>query len=107
MQTFEALMFTFSLIIRAALRTRVNISAIGSLKLIFLLLILPPAQPALLPARLFHSGYLAFVSKLPKANPAKLKLLINSSGPAANLTTSVLPYFELLFRSCLVNKGLR
>jgi hypothetical protein len=37
------------------------------------------------------------MGKLPEAKPANLKLLINSSGPAANLTTSVLPYLELLF----------
>jgi hypothetical protein len=103
-------MFTCLLFIRTALRTLVNISAIGSLKLIFVSLVLSGAFDAAFyrfsPACLFDPGYLSFVGQLSEAKPANFELPINSPGPAAKLAAGVLPYPELLFHLDFIFKGL-
>jgi hypothetical protein len=108
-QTFDALMFTCLLFIRKPLRILVNMSAIGSLKLIFFSCFLLGDYDAdcFLPACLHYAWYLAFVGQLSETKPTYLELAIYGPSPSAKLATSVLPYSELLFLLNLVFKGLR
>src|SRR5262245_9916577 len=81
--TFEAGTSTFGWRAAIALRTRVNMSAMGSLVIVLLLQYLPDR----LPTRLCHAGDLAVQRKLAEAQPADAELAQErartSAAPAA------------------------
>src|SRR5438552_6918448 len=73
---------------RHALRTRVSISATGSMTLI------RDPRP-LLPAGLAHAGDFPAQRKLTETDAAQLELAQRAAAPAAALAAVVAPHFEL------------
>src|SRR5690348_11936650 len=72
---------------RHALRTRVSISATGSVTLI--------SPSVLLPAGLAHAGDFPAQRQLPEADPAQFELAQRAAGAAAALAPVVGPHLEL------------
>src|SRR5580704_12436334 len=87
--TLEDGMRTVSCMATLALRTRVNMSAIGSV------IVIPFVPP--LPAGLGHTRHLAGVSELAQADAAQSELAEHRMGPSAATAAGIRPHLVLGF----------
>src|SRR4051794_18418448 len=96
--SFEEGMRTSSWNAMFAFRTRVSMSAIGS--------VIVTATPPLSPRRLRHAGNLAGMGHLPETDPAQTEVAIYRAGTTATATPGVRADLELRCAQRLVDQSL-